>query len=150
MMMKLNLPSFDYILTKEKEKVLIFDTIRKKYIQLTPEEWVRQHLVNYLVEYEKYPKALMRVEQGLTYNSLLKRSDIAIYDRMGKPWMVIECKSPNEKLSKGTLRQVATYNTKLIAPFIAISNGLVHYVFEIDHEQHTTKQLVGFPDFPAR
>src|SRR5688572_31218406 len=99
-MHKLNLPAFDYKLKKVDGKVWIFDVIRKKYVILTPEEWVRQHFIYYLVTELHYPRALVRVEGGLVYNTLNKRSDIVIFGREGAPWMLVECKSPTLKLSE--------------------------------------------------
>ena len=148
-MINLNLPSFEYNLKKEKEKVLIFDSIRRKYLVLTPEEWVRQHVINYFVHHLGYPKSLIRVESGLTFNTLQKRSDIVVYDRSGSPWLVVECKAPAEKIDLGTLRQVSVYNTSLTAPFLAITNGLVHYVFASDHKKKSTDQLTSFPEYPG-
>ena len=99
-MHQLNLPSFDYKLKKADGKVWIFDVIRKKYIVLTPEEWVRQHFIHYLLHELKYPRSLVKIEGGLSYNTLSKRSDIVVFDRDGRPWMLVECKSPEFKLSE--------------------------------------------------
>lgn len=147
-MINLNLPTFEYILKKEKDTVLIFDPIRKKHIVLTPEEWVRQHFLNYLIHHLQYPKALIRVESGLTYNTLQKRSDIVVFDRAGKPWLLIECKSPQEKIDNKILKQISTYNASLSAPYIAVTNGLLHFVFRIDKEHQSTSQLTDFPEYP--
>ena len=98
---------------------------------LTPEEWVRQHVVNYLIAHLQYPRSLIRVEGGLTYNQLAKRSDIVVYDRDGAPWMVVECKAPSEKLTQHVIHQAAMYNAKLSARYIAVSNGLAHRVCEV-------------------
>src|SRR5204863_9718286 len=98
-MYALNLPTFEYKLKKADGKVWIFDVIRKKFVVLTPEEWVRQHFVNYLIQHLQYPKSLIKIEGGLTFNQLQKRSDIVVFDRFAKPWMVIECKAPTLRLS---------------------------------------------------
>jgi type I site-specific restriction endonuclease len=148
-MINLNLPSFDYTVKKEKDKVMIFDQIRRKYIVLTPEEWVRQHIINYFIFHLKYPKALIRVESGLTYNTLQKRSDIVVFDRTGNPWLVVECKAPNEKIDTGTVRQVAIYNVSLTAPFLAVTNGMVHFVFQTQNEKQPVGQLSAFPEYPS-
>jgi hypothetical protein len=126
-MYKLNLPAFDYKLQKADGKVWIFDVIRKKYIVLTPEEWVRQHFVNYLITELQYPRSLVKVEGGLSYNQLQKRSDIVVFDREGKPWMIIECKSPTLNLSSDTLMQASVYNASLKAKYLTVTNGLLHY-----------------------
>src|SRR5690349_1542646 len=123
-MVQLNLPAFEYQLKKEEGKVWIFDNLRKKYLVLTPEEWVRQHFVNYLIQERKYPRALIKLEGGLSYNTLAKRSDIVVFDREGKPWMIVECKAPDVVISDGTLRQASMYNAQLKAKYLAVTNGL--------------------------
>ena len=90
-MVQLNLPAFDHQLKQADGKRWIFDILRRKYLVLTPEEWVRQHFVHYIINELQYPKALIKVEGGLSYNKLSKRSDIVVFNRDGKPWMVIEC-----------------------------------------------------------
>lgn len=146
-MFKLNLPAFDYKLQKADGKVWIFDVIRKKYIVLTPEEWVRQHFINYLITERKYPKALLKVEGGLTYNRLQKRSDIVVFDREGNPWMIIECKSPSLNLSEITLQQAAVYNSSLKAKYLTITNGITHLCSSIDWTERKTVLLEALPDF---
>ena len=143
-MIKLNLPAFDYKLKKADGKVWIFDGIRKKYVVLTPEEWVRQHVVQYMLNHLKYPKALIKVEASLTYNSLDKRADVVVFDREGKPWMIVECKAPDLKLTQVVAMQVATYNTSLQAPFVVITNRMLVYCFEIQPE---IKSLAELPVF---
>src|SRR5277367_761996 len=123
----LNLPSIDSNIRKEEGKVWIFDIIRKKYIVLTPEEWVRQHFIHYLIHDLKYPRSLFKVESGLSFNKLQKRSDILIHDRTGKPWMLVECKSPVIKLSQNAFNQIAVYNMTIDAKYLAVTNGRVHY-----------------------
>src|SRR5690349_14800264 len=131
-MYKLNLPDFDYKLKKAEGKVWIFDVIRKKFIVLTPEEWVRQHFVNYLISDLKYPKALIKVEGGLKFNQLSKRSDIVVFNRDGNPWMIVECKSPTIALTQESLMQASVYNSTLRANYITVTNGIVHHCANID------------------
>jgi hypothetical protein len=131
-MVKLNLPEFKYQLSKTDGKIMIFDPLRKKHLVLTPEEWVRQHFVNYLISELKYPRSLIKLEGGLSYNQLQKRSDIVVFDREAKPWMVIECKAPDQILSNETLRQASTYNATLRARYLVVTNGLAHYFFSTD------------------
>jgi len=147
-MISLNLPSADLQLKKAEGKVWIWDIIRKKYLVLTPEEWVRQHFVHYLVNTLQYPKSLMKVEGGLAYNQLQKRSDIVVFNRAGKPWMVIECKSPDLVLTDNTLHQASVYNSTLQANFLAVTNGLMHYYFETDWAAGTTRALSAAPPYP--
>jgi hypothetical protein len=144
-MSTLNLPSFEYQLKKEDGKVFIFDILRKKYLVLTPEEWVRQHFIHYLINEMKYPKALIKLEGGLSYNTLAKRSDIVVFDREGKPWMVVECKAPDQPINDSTLRQASTYNSKLKAKYLAVTNGLVHFYFETDWITLRTQSLKVMP-----
>jgi predicted type IV restriction endonuclease len=146
-MYKLNLPEINPSLKKENGKVLIFDGIRKKYIVLTPEEWVRQHFIHYLIIELKYPKSLFRIEGALTYNKLQKRSDILVFDRNGKAWMLIECKSPTIKLNQKAFNQVAVYNMTIGAKYIAVTNGMAHFCFEAGHPGVDPKFMEKFPEF---
>jgi hypothetical protein len=142
----LNLPEFDVKLKKSEGKVWIFDVIRKKDVILTPEEWVRQHLIHFFVNHLKYPKTLISVERGLQYNQLLKRSDILIFDRSGKPWMVVECKSPEVALDQKSVLQVAVYNTDIKAKYVSVSNGLKHVCYEVKSQ---AKDVVLLKEFPV-
>jgi len=123
-MTPLNLPTYSFKVKKSEGKVWIFDPSRKKYVVCTPEEWVRQHFINYLIQDHRYPKSLFRIEGSLAYNTLQKRSDILVHDRLGKPWMLIECKSPSIKLSQRAFNQVAIYNMTIGAKYIAVTNGI--------------------------
>jgi hypothetical protein len=145
-MMALNLPEFELQLQKSEGKVWIFDVIRKKYIVLTPEEWVRQHLINYFINHLSYPKSLIRIEGGLRYNQLQKRSDILVYNREGKPWMIVECKSYEVELDASSVKQVAVYNATVGATFLALSNGLRHICFTATAEGGVN-QINEFPSF---
>lgn len=147
-MYKLNLPGYNPTLRKQEGKVWIFDIIRKKYIVLTPEEWVRQHFIHYLIDQFKYPRSLFRVESGLMYNKLQKRSDIVIHNRQGKPWMLIECKSPIIKLTQQAFNQVAVYNMTVGARYVAVTNGMAQFCFEaIKEPGGEVKFLESFPSF---
>lgn len=144
-MLPLNLPAFDYVLKKESGKVFILDIIRKKYLVLTPEEWVRQHFIHYLITVLDYPRALIKVEGGLSFNRLQKRSDIVVFNREGIPWMVIECKSPDQKLSQQTLHQASVYNHTLQARYLVVTNGLMNVCCEIDWAAEKTVVLDEMP-----
>ncbi len=146
-MYKLNLPDFDFKLKEVEGKVWIFDGIRKKFLLLTPEEWVRQHFLHYLILHKNYPRSLIRVEGGLVFNELRKRTDIVVYDRAGKPWMIVECKSPTVALSGSVLSQVSTYNARLKAEYICVTNGLVHLCAQVDWKARTTMQLNDIPEY---
>lgn len=142
---KLNLPQFELKIKEEEGKKLIFDSIRKNYFLLTPEEWVRQHFLNLLITHYKYPKALIKVETGLRYNKLLKRSDIIIFDREGKSFLLVECKSADQKINQASFDQAAMYNMTIKAKYIALTNGLKTFCCRIDQE---SRQYEFIPDLP--
>jgi predicted type IV restriction endonuclease len=146
-MTSLNLPRYSFKVKKSEGKVWIFDPSRKKYVVCTPEEWVRQHFINYLIQDHRYPKSLFRVEGSLAYNTLQKRSDILVHDRLGKPWMLIECKSPSIKLSQRAFNQVAIYNMTIGAKYIAVTNGMVHFCCVAPKPGQEGKFLDEFPQF---
>ena len=146
-MVKLNLPPFNFELKHDQDKILIFDLLRKRYVVLTPEEWVRQHFTNYLITHLNYPKALIKVEGGLLFNKLQKRSDIVVFNREGSPWMVIECKAPDLKLSHRTVHQASIYNHSLKAKYLVITNGLKHICCEIDWINAKTMVVDSMPPY---
>lgn len=130
-MQNLNFPQYEFKIRKDAAKVEIFDIIRKKYVVLYPEEWVRQHVVHYLLSALKYPKSLIKVESGLSYNKLMKRSDVLIYNSQGQPHLLVECKSFKQPINQATLDQATTYNKKLMAQYVLLTNGLNHYCCEL-------------------
>lgn len=146
-MSPLNLPAVDFKVKKSDGKVWIFDGIRKKFVVLTPEEWVRQHFVHHLIHDLHYPRSLFRIEGSLSYNTLQKRSDILVYDRNGKPWMLIECKSPSIKLTQRAFNQAAMYNMTVGARYVAVTNGMVHFCFLPPRPGGEAVFLNDFPDF---
>jgi len=131
-MQSLNFPAYEFRVKQKENKYLIFDPIRKKDIVLTPEEWVRQHVLAFLVQTKLYPASLIAVERALTYNHLKKRFDVLLYNKLGKPEMLIECKAPEVNLSEETLFQIATYNLVFRVPNLFISNGLNHFLFSLN------------------
>jgi hypothetical protein len=124
-LVKLNLPEAPLKLVKQKEKPHVWDPIRKKYLLLTPEEWVRQHVIHFLTGLG-YPQSNMRLEGGFKLNQNLRRTDILVY-KDGEPKVLVECKAPQVKLSQAALDQAVRYNMKYDAAYIFISNGLKHY-----------------------
>ncbi len=130
----LNLPSYDHKLKKINDKLCIWDIIRKKYIVLTPEEWVRQHFVHHLINDHNYPKSLIKLESSLNYNKLLKRTDIQVFDRDGCLFMIVECKAPYIKLSEAVFAQAAQYNKILKAQYLTIANGMIFHCCKTDCE----------------
>jgi type I site-specific restriction endonuclease len=127
-------------------QIYVFDPIRKRDILLTPEEEVRQCLLDYLILEKKYSKSLIKIEGGLRVNALKKRTDIIIYDSDSQPYLLIECKAPSVQLDAQTIKQAGNYNSEIKAPFLAISNGAQHFCFSIDFETKTSVQLADFPD----
>ncbi|GAB3646729.1 type I restriction enzyme HsdR N-terminal domain-containing protein [Echinicola sediminis] len=143
----LNLPKTEFQLENAQGKLTIYDSLRKKFLVLTPEEWVRQHIVYYLIEFKQYPKSLFALEKGVKYNRLNKRFDILVLNREGKPFLLVECKAPEVKLNQRVVEQVCVYNKTLGAKYMAISNGIQHICLEYDEETQAYRQLRGFPDF---
>ena len=141
---ELTLPAFEYKVKKKNGAVMIFDMIRKKFVVLTPEEWVRQHVVHYLVEVKGYPVASIAVEREIDLYGLRRRFDIVVFDRIGKPWMLVECKAPAVLLSKQVFDQAFRYNLTLCAPYVAITKGIKHFCGKID----PIRGFVFLPDFP--
>ena len=142
----LNLPSFSYKIKHENGMPYILDVIRKKYIKLEPEEWVRQHFIHYIIS-EGYPKSLLKVERGHRFNTLNKRSDILAFNREGNPYLLVECKSPDIAITQKVFEQVANYNRTIKAPYLAVTNGLQHYFCEINFEKSSYKMLDGLPNY---
>ena len=146
-MQQLNLPPYPFKIKSENGRKQIFDEIREKYVALTPEEWVRQNFVKYLVHEKKYPKGLITIEASLSYNTLIKRSDIVAYNRLGQPTLIVECKAPEIKLNQETFDQAAMYNLILKVGHIIITNGLSHYCCTINNEKSTFEFISEIPNY---
>ena len=144
-MEKLNLPSFLANIRNKNDKAEIFDEFRKKFVKLTPEEWVRQHIIHDLVDNKKIPIGLIASEFALNYNGRSKRADIVIFDRNNKPMMIIECKATNIAITEETLFQIAQYNFELQVPYLMMSNGLNHVYGQLNSEKEGIKYLEHFP-----
>lgn len=144
--MQLNFPAYDFKITDINGKNYIFDIIRKKNLVLTPEEWVRQHIVRFLIE-NNYPPSLISIERQITFNQLKKRFDILVYNNQAAPIMLIECKAPEVKLSQETLNQIALYNTQFKVDYLFISNGLKHLICRYDKGLNKYIALEKFPDW---
>lgn len=144
-MQSLNLPPFEYKIREINGKAAIFDILRKKYIILTPEEWVRQHFIHFLITHYNYPKSLIKVESGLKFNQMQKRSDIIVYNSSGEIFLLIECKAADLAISQKNFEQVASYNLTLKAKYIALTNGLKHFVCSVDHENKKYEFMNDLP-----
>lgn len=126
--------------------MLIFDNLRKKYLVLTPEEWVRQHFVHYLISEKKYPISLIAIEKQLTLNTRKKRTDILVFNQIGTPELIVECKAPSVKITQDTFDQIARYNLKLNANYLIVTNGLTHFYCKMDFKNKT---YIFLRDIPA-
>lgn len=130
--MHLNLPTYHFKITKQNEKPFIYDIIRRKLVSLTPEEWVRQHIINFLVNYKNFNKTLIAVERKLSYLNSFKRFDILVFNNKAEPEILIECKAPTVNLTSETALQLALYNQQYKAKIIIISNGINHFAWQLD------------------
>ena len=131
-MQKLNLPQYEFKFKMLGQITQIFDIVRKKYTALTPEEWVRQHIIHFLIHEKGFPASLIGVEKGIVFNGLKKRVDILIFDRNAKPFMIVECKAPQVKISQEVFDQASIYNLQLNVKFLLVTNGFKHFCFYLD------------------
>ena len=146
-MQQLNLPQYDFRMRKTGNVTEIFDEIRKKYIRLTPEEWVRQNFLKYLISEKGIPVTLLGVEKAIKLYGMTRRFDIVAYSRNGKPLLLVECKAPGVKISQKVFDQAATYNIQLRVAYLAVTNGLEHYGIKVDFNNNTCIFLTEIPDF---
>lgn len=146
-MQKLNFPTYSFRFKNSENKVSIFDEIRKKFILLTPEEWVRQHVVQFLLQDKKYPKSYINVEKLIKINNLRKRYDGVVFQPNGKIFLLIECKAPEVPISQQTFDQIARYNLVMKAKYLMVTNGLNHYFCQMDFENEKYVFLKELPDF---
>ena len=146
-MSALNLPAFDTKITIKDGKRQIFDTLRRCYVALTPEEWVRQHFVNYLCTAKGYPPALMTNEVQIMLNGMKKRCDTVVYDKELRPRVIVEYKAPTVKLTKEVFAQISRYNLTLRVDYLIVSNGVQHYCCRMDYENNSYTFLQEIPDY---
>jgi predicted type IV restriction endonuclease len=142
---QLNLPVYSFRITGKEGKEMILDPIRKKYIKLTPEEWVRQNFVQYLVREGKYPPGLIGIEVMSPYNNLKKRVDILVHNRSGQPVMIVECKEPDVQLNDKVFDQIVTYNLGFKVPYLIVTNGMDHYACKINFDEKSFEFLLTIP-----
>ena len=146
-MQKLNFPDFSFRFKNSENKVLVFDEIRKKFIVLTPEEWVRIHVVQFLMVEKNYPKSLINVEKVIKINGLTKRYDVVVFQPNGSIFLVVECKQPNVPISQTVFDQIARYNLTLKADYLMVTNGLNHYFCQMDFEKESYLFLNDIPNY---
>ena len=145
MLKELNLPEYSFKIRGKEGEEMILDTIRRKYVRLTPEEWVRQNFVQYLITEGKYPPGLIGIEVMVPLNKLRKRVDILIHNRRGEPVMIVECKEPDVKLEDKVFDQIIVYNMALKVPYLVVTNGIEHYAFRVDHVENKREYLLAIP-----
>ena len=143
----LNFPSYPFKLKQDNLATYIFDEIRKKYLVLTPEEWVRQHVVQFIIREKGYPKSLIKLEGGLKLNSLQKRTDIIVFNKTGEKVLLIECKAPSVKITQKAFDQIARYNLIHKVPLLFVSNGLQHYTCKINIREQNYQFVENLPHF---
>ncbi|PTM06110.1 MAG: restriction endonuclease subunit R [Bacteroidetes bacterium] len=146
-MQKLNFPTYSFRLKNRENKRLIFDDIRKKFVVLQPEEWVRQHCVQYLLKHKNYPQSLINVEKELKVNGLSKRYDIIIFNPDGSIHLIVECKAPKIPINQNAFDQIARYNLTLNASYLMVTNGINHYYCEMDFEAERYQFLKDIPEY---
>ena len=146
-MQVLNFPTYKFRIKSNENNYSIFDILRKKYVVLTPEEWVRQHFVHYLIHDKGYPISLIAVEKKLLVNNLVKRTDILVFNTDGKPFIIVECKAPSIAITQSAFDQIARYNLKLNANYLIVTNGLSHFYCQIDHKKEAYTFLKDIPSY---
>lgn len=144
---KLNLPVFDITAKTVKGRTFIFDPVRKKYVRLTPEEWVRQNFLLYLNRIKKYPLSLMQVEKEFVWNNLTMRSDILVFSGNDGPRMIVECKAPEIPVTDKVFEQIARYNLRYQVPYLVVTNGVKHFCCKMDYVAGTYRFLHEIPDY---
>jgi hypothetical protein len=147
MLNPLNLPEYKHKIITENDKQYILDPVRNKYLLLTPEEWVRQNFLKYLIAEKKYPAGLISIEAGIKMNHLKRRYDALLYSRQGKPFMLLEFKSPSVRITQKVFDQITEYNNQFVTPYIIVSNGLKHYCCKLNDDNQKYEFLPEIPDF---
>ncbi len=146
-MKQLQFPTYSFRFKNSENKVAIFDEIRKKFIIITPEEWVRQHVIQFLLQDKKYPKSHINVEKLLKINHLTKRYDVVVYKPNGDITILVECKAPEVKITQSTFDQIARYNMTLNADYLMVTNGLNHYFCKMDYVNEKYDFLSELPNY---
>ena len=147
-MLSLNLPAFETKISLRDEKKVIFDVIRKRYVALTPEEWVRQHFVHFLIDHKQYPSALLANEVLLNLNGTKKRCDTVLYTRDLSAKMMIEYKAPHIEITQSVFEQITRYNMVLKVDYLIVSNGMQHFCCRMDYPSGKYIFLEDIPDYP--
>lgn len=146
-MLSLNLPKYETKICERDGKLQIFDPLRKCHVALTPEEWVRQHFVNFLIESRGFPAALMANEVAITVNGMKRRCDTVVYDKQLQPRVIVEYKAPTVKITKEVFAQISRYNLTLKVDYLIVSNGLQHYCCRMDYSNNSYTFLQEIPEY---
>ena len=149
-MQNLNFPTYSFRLKNSENNTHIFDVVRKKFVVLQPEEWVRQHCIQYLIQEKNYPISLINVEKVILINGLKKRYDIVVFNPNGSLELVVECKAPKIKISQATFDQIARYNLTLKAPYLMVTNGLNHYFCIMNYNNESFEFLENLPNYNTK
>jgi len=148
-MQQLDFPRYEFRFKSSENKISVFDEIRKKFVILTPEEWVRQHVIQFLIRHKKYPKSHINVEKEVKVNNTSKRYDMVVFNRDGSIFLIVECKAPSIVISQETFDQIARYNLSLKADFLMVTNGLKHYYCQMDFENEKYIFLPEIPEYQS-
>lgn len=148
-MESLNLPSYEFRIDEREGKRVVYDPLRQTYVRFTPEEWVRQHFVQYLIQEQGVPAGLVGIEASFQYQGQPRRADIIAHDRQGEPLLLVECKAPRVSIGQDAFDQGAGYNLVLGAPFLIVTNGQTHYACAIDFESESYRFLDVLPPYDA-
>lgn len=146
-MLPLNLPKFDIKVTDRDGKKYIWDIVRRKYLCLTPEEWVRQHFVNFLVNHKGYPLSLIGNEVQISLNNTAKRCDTIVYDRFITPMVIVEYKAPHVSITKSVFDQILRYNMALHVKYLIVSNGIQHFCCKVNYQEMRYSFLTDIPEY---
>ncbi|XLS30961.1 type I restriction enzyme HsdR N-terminal domain-containing protein [Flavobacteriaceae bacterium M23B6Z8] len=146
-MQRLNFPEYSFRFKNNENKLRIFDDIRKKFVVLQPEEWVRQHVSHYLRSEKQYPASLINVEKKIELNGLIKRYDLVVFNSDGTIHLVVECKAPDININQNTFDQIARYNLSLKATFLMVTNGLQHFYCQLDYENEKYVFIKEIPPY---
>jgi len=142
---QLNLPQYSFKISGKENSEMIFDPLRRKYVKFTPEEWVRQNFVQYLIQEGKYPSGLIGIEVMFSLNKLKRRVDILVHNRTGEPVMIVECKAPDIRIDDKVFDQIVCYNMGLKVPYIIVTNGIDHYACKIYFQENRYEFLLVIP-----
>ncbi len=146
-MIPLNFPEYRFRFKNSENKTYVFDRIRKKFVVLQPEEWVRQHVVHFLIKKMRYPESLIQVEKQLIVNGLRKRYDIVVFNKDGSIFLIVECKAPNIVIDQSAFDQIARYNLALDAQNLMVTNGLSNYYCQLHYDAETYRFLKELPEY---